>query len=351
MQPLDHPVYKPGDVIIESKPLIYVLKSQFISSYCNGCFKAGVPKLFECGRCHQAYYCSRGCQRFDWGNFHRRECKFYVKNGSLLQDESTRVALRCYILMRHRPEELTKQYDVLGGGKRCFMDLMDHNEERGARPSESILYIFSKLKLSVDFEKLICLLNKFYINSFTICGIGVNQIGSGLYIEASIFDHSCLPNAGRIFHGPRMQVRATKRIASQEAIYVDYIPIVQVRSVRQEYLLSNFYFTCQCVRCSSEQSDDEIVRRITSLEEQINAAFSYQPDWRYICRLYDQFLPLLEQIYGPYHILLTNHYLGHLKATKNAYPMAPFNSKKVARAIMVTHGEEHPLCRKFLQFN
>ena len=48
------------------------------------------------------------------------------------------------------------------------------------------------------------------INSFTILDMDMNSIGSGIYIGASIIDHSCEPNAVATFDGKTINIRAIK---------------------------------------------------------------------------------------------------------------------------------------------
>lgn len=48
------------------------------------------------------------------------------------------------------------------------------------------------------------------INSFNICNQDFQCIGTGIYLAASILDHSCEPNAVAIFEGTTLNIRTTK---------------------------------------------------------------------------------------------------------------------------------------------
>lgn len=48
------------------------------------------------------------------------------------------------------------------------------------------------------------------INSFNICNEELNSLGTGIYLAASILDHSCEPNAVAIFDGTTLNLRVTK---------------------------------------------------------------------------------------------------------------------------------------------
>lgn len=46
------------------------------------------------------------------------------------------------------------------------------------------------------------------INSFNIIDQELQCLGTGMYLGASIIDHSCAPNAVAIFDGPKLYIRA-----------------------------------------------------------------------------------------------------------------------------------------------
>ena len=48
------------------------------------------------------------------------------------------------------------------------------------------------------------------INSFNIMNAESLPIGIGLYLEGSVFDHSCEPNATVVFDGKKLIVRAIR---------------------------------------------------------------------------------------------------------------------------------------------
>lgn len=46
------------------------------------------------------------------------------------------------------------------------------------------------------------------INSFSILDISGHSIGTGLYLAASVVDHSCNPNAVTVFDGTTLYIRS-----------------------------------------------------------------------------------------------------------------------------------------------
>lgn len=50
------------------------------------------------------------------------------------------------------------------------------------------------------------------VNSFNICDKEMKSVGTGIYLGASILDHSCDPNAIALFNGTTIYIRTVKDI-------------------------------------------------------------------------------------------------------------------------------------------
>lgn len=48
------------------------------------------------------------------------------------------------------------------------------------------------------------------VNGFTILDSEMTSIGTGIYLGASIIDHSCKPNALAVFEGTTIYIRTTE---------------------------------------------------------------------------------------------------------------------------------------------
>lgn len=89
----------------------------------------------------------------------------------------------------------------------------------------------------------------------------------GMYPLAAIINHSCQPNAVRVFCGEIMLVHACAPIKEGEEIVWSYIPPTQSFPTRQALLLGKFGFTCQCQRCTVEG-------KLGTLHDQLEASLS-----------------------------------------------------------------------------
>lgn len=64
-------------------------------------------------------------------------------------------------------------------------------------------------------------------------------------------NHSCQPNTVAIFNQPQQLLRAIKPIKQGEEIFVKYVDVTNPTSVRQAELREQYFFTCQCTKCST----------------------------------------------------------------------------------------------------
>ena len=357
----DHPPYKPGDVIVEAAPLVYAILPEASGTHCAGCFTCPFDasalarargKLFKCRKCLLIGYCSRECQVFDWRNFHKHECDIYSTHGheSIFQAKFTRVYLRLLLVMQKRPEELTRQVQLLGGGRRCFMDQVDHAEEMKANSDflssvDEVVSFFVRIGLDLDADKLRQVVFKLHINSFSVYDLEMlRAIGIGNYLEASIFDHSCAPNAATVNNGLRMQLRAIRDISQNEPVLIAYCGVLQNKVARQTQLRSNYYFDCSCTRCVKDDGeDDKVCSQIQLLIPRLEQACS----WRDITATYEQLLQLIEVIYGQHHPSLTSRKMDYFLLTAKCDIAPKFAAEQVLRDLSVTHGPEHPLTQSF----
>lgn len=51
------------------------------------------------------------------------------------------------------------------------------------------------------------------VNSFSICTQELQSVGTGIYLAASVVDHSCKPNAVVTFEGTTLYMRALEEFS------------------------------------------------------------------------------------------------------------------------------------------
>lgn len=96
---------------------------------------------------------------------------------------------------------------------------------------------------------------KVLINSFHYTDEYNKRIGTGLFLAASVLDHSCLPNLGFSFHKGKIEMRALEPIVfdpdettAEEAFFISYVDLMDSTRNRKKSLLKNYYFLCRCQR-------------------------------------------------------------------------------------------------------
>ncbi|XP_022125928.2 histone-lysine N-methyltransferase SMYD3 isoform X2 [Pieris rapae] len=142
---------------------------------------------------------------------------------------------------------------------RMWKDLMSHysdlKKDKGRMEHFTslcgVLYDFLNDMSLPNTVDLLGLYGRMVINSFTILDMDMNSIGSGVYIAASIIDHSCNPNAVAIFDGRKIIVRAIVDMPKFDwkKVRIAYIDLMKTPFERQKELLQTYYFLCQCEKC------------------------------------------------------------------------------------------------------
>lgn len=75
---------------------------------------------------------------------------------------------------------------------------------------------------------------------------------TGIWLQASYMNHSCIPNTARAFIGDMMIVRATRDIKAGEEVFTSYQPPTMAFSKRKEKF-NSWGFQCDCPLCRIEK--------------------------------------------------------------------------------------------------
>jgi len=116
---------------------------------------------------------------------------------------------------------------------------------------------------------------RFVINGFEItCPTTKETLGWAVYLDISIIDHSCNPNAKVTFNGNKLTLlfngeRLPNRIDLARDLRISYIVLEDFgsRSERRAQLKHQYYFDCFCQRCCEENEGGSAVceNKITDL--------------------------------------------------------------------------------------
>lgn len=99
-------------------------------------------------------------------------------------------------------------------------------------------------------------------------GSALQRRDTGLWLDASLFNHSCAPNCSYTNMGAFMLVFAARDIAVGEELTVSYLPLTprDTMAARRKKLAGfGDGFTCRCIRCEQVAANGELSR----LERQV----------------------------------------------------------------------------------
>ncbi|XP_035905515.1 histone-lysine N-methyltransferase SMYD3 isoform X2 [Anopheles stephensi] len=254
-------IYRRGDVILQEKPFACVLDPRYRDSRCDRCFKE--TKVMKCSNCLYVRYCGRSCQKEAWSD-HKEECE------KLKALPAGLVVPPAALMMARIVRRLLKGGDTYKGyytskRYRKFSDLMPHEEniQKDLKRMDHFASLFVVLQRLLDEVarpskmELLRIYGKMCINTFNILDNEMNTIGTGMYIGASIIDHSCRPNVVVSFDGETLKMRLLEDYPEQELdfgkLFISYIDLIDTTDVRREQLSERYYFDCDCDRCRDEQ--------------------------------------------------------------------------------------------------
>ncbi|XP_018019607.1 N-lysine methyltransferase SMYD2 isoform X2 [Hyalella azteca] len=123
---------------------------------------------------------------------------------------------------------------------------------------EKMLRCYFGTEISFNTNELLSIYGALLVNGFGVTNCESEEIGSALYLAASILDHSCLPNAGVTFDGSRIVVRALQDFPNFQwsQININYIDGLTCREDRQRSLQRSYFFECHCQRCVDPEHNE-----------------------------------------------------------------------------------------------
>ncbi|XP_014487503.1 PREDICTED: histone-lysine N-methyltransferase ASHR1 isoform X2 [Dinoponera quadriceps] len=249
---------KKGTTIFTSKPFAYVLTSKYNTVRCDNCLTSG--KLSKCSGCQYVYYCDHNCQRESWP-IHKTECTNLKKISPKVIPDAARLMARVIIKLNQGGADEIGYYSETNFRK--FKDLMSHYSDikKDIKRMEhftslcGVLLEFLGETLIPNTAELMGIYGRICINSFNILDLNMNSIGVGIYLGASVMDHSCKPNAVAVFEGTTIIVRTLVDLPFLDwsQIRISYVDLLNSNKDRQGELHHSYYFCCNCEKCKQAE--------------------------------------------------------------------------------------------------
>lgn len=252
-----------GSSIFVEEPIFFALDYKEKQSYCNACLKK--TKLLACSRCRQVYYCSKQCQVTNW-SLHKLECRYLQELQKLDKDIVENIGTNISQVSVFGPVGLKMLIsDALQKDKDHLRSISDltvcQNQTVEGNTLIEIFYeaISKFVPKKFVFPKNYSIskyIKAFLENSFYI-GNEEENIGLGLYLNSSLFNHACLPNCFCIFEGKKIRFIAKRDIAKGEELTIAYMDLMaSCTEERKIEIKSKQGFDCWCDTCNRKLHDD-----------------------------------------------------------------------------------------------
>lgn len=238
---------KAGQEVLEDQPLAFGPLA-YSSPVCLGCHSPVPEELPRCPGCWWPL-CSLECAT---SSLHQQECPVLAKDTERVHvpkdyEETSRydaiMIMRVLLLRSFNPEGWAT---VLG---------MEHHKERRTKETNlelEVIVHFIRDVLGLDYteDELGQVWGAIATNAMQI----VSPAGvplRALHPRVRLFNHSCIPNLQLSFTDEGvMIVRTGSPMEAGDPMYVTYTGTTMPLWERQEVLKENYFFTCECKRCS-----------------------------------------------------------------------------------------------------
>jgi len=247
-----------GFTILTDQPFAYALTKSQRRKRCDYCTVLN-DKLKKCTACNLQYYCNAKCQKAAWQlDHHKDECKELKQAGQLGDDMNVMIGRILRRLDRENGDNDTCK--TLDGDLLPFTDLESNYDKLNKGQQEDVgifLHQFQSVRRRPipicvkSARKMLDLCAQVKNNQFALCDEVINsEVGSAVYLNAAMLNHSCRPNAFPIFEGRVLQIKALRQIKKDEEIFISYSDSKLTTAERQEALWNIFRFKCTCPLCT-----------------------------------------------------------------------------------------------------
>ncbi|XP_041108641.1 N-lysine methyltransferase SMYD2-like isoform X3 [Polyodon spathula] len=247
--------YKVGDLVFTCPAYTYVLTVSERGNHCEFCF-ARKEGLSKCGKCKQAFYCNVDCQRGDWP-MHKLECSsmcIFKENWD--PSETVRLTARIIAKQKTQMEKTASEKLLKVIEFESHLEKLD-NEKRELIQSDiaALHHFYSKHLEYPDNAALVVLFAQVNCNGFTIEDEELSHLGSAVFPDVALMNHSCCPNVIVTYKGTLAEVRAVQEINAGDEVFTSYIDLLYPTDDRNDRLMDSYFFNCDCKECATKGKD------------------------------------------------------------------------------------------------
>ncbi|ELK23292.1 N-lysine methyltransferase SMYD2 [Myotis davidii] len=141
------------------------------------------------------------------------------------------------------------------------LDKLDNEKKDLIQSDISALHHFYSKHLEFpDQESLVALFAQVNCNGFTIEDEELSHLGSAIFPDVALMNHSCCPNVIVTYKGTLAEVRAVQEIGPGDEVFTSYIDLLYPTEDRNDRLRDSYFFTCECQECTTKDKDKAKVK-------------------------------------------------------------------------------------------
>ncbi|XP_037679845.1 N-lysine methyltransferase SMYD2 isoform X2 [Choloepus didactylus] len=360
--------FQVGDLLFSCPAYAYVLTVNERGNHCEYCFtrKEGLSK---CGRCKQAFYCDVECQKEDWP-MHKLECSPMVVFGENWNpSETVRLTARILAKQKIHPERTPSEKLLAVKEFESHLDKLDSEKKDLIQSDIAALHHFYSKHLEFpDNDGLVVLFAQVNCNGFTIEDEELSHLGSAIFPDVALMNHSCCPNVIVTYKGTLAEVRAVQEISPGDEVFTSYIDLLYPTEDRNDRLRDSYFFTCECQECTTKDKDKakveirklhnppkaEAIRDMVRYARNVIEEFRRAKHYKYILYNCRDSLPSLSdksKHYPLYSLNVASMWLklGRLYMGLENKAAGEKALKKAIAIMEVAHGKDHPYISEIRQ--
>ncbi|KAM6954576.1 N-lysine methyltransferase SMYD2-B [Aplochiton taeniatus] len=247
--------FKVGELVFSCPAYSYVLSVSERGCYCEFCFtrKEGLSK---CGRCKKALYCNGTCQKGDWA-MHKLECASMMAYGeNWAPSETVRLVARILARKKAQQERSACEKLLLIEEMESHIEDVDNERKEGSEADIAGLHKFYSKHLDFpDHNELLAIFSQVACNGFTLEDEELSHLGSAIYPDVALINHSCAHSVIVTYDGTVAEVRAVQDMQPGDEVLISYIDLLYPTADRNERLRNSYYFSCDCKDCQTKCKD------------------------------------------------------------------------------------------------
>lgn len=188
---------------------------------------------------------------------HKLECSAINAFGdNWCPSETSRLVARILAKKKMQRDQCVSERVMLIGEMQSHMEDEDNEKRERTEADIAGLYRFySKHVEFPDHKDLLTLFSQIACNGFTIEDDELSHMGTAVYPDVALINHSCLPSVIVTFNGTSADIRAVQDMKPGDEVLISYIDLLYPTDDRNNRLREFYYFTCDCSECKNMSKD------------------------------------------------------------------------------------------------